>query len=234
MKKLVFLTGAGVSAESGFSTFRDAGGLWEQHPVEEVCTCEGWMRNPTRVNNFYNGLREQLIAAKPNAAHEHIAALEADFDVTVITQNVDDLHERAGSSRVVYLHGELMKACSSRDKENPFCLKTLSREHLRIDEGERAADGSLLRPYIVFFGEAVPRLEEAARIVEEADIFVIVGSSLVVYPAAGLLYNVRPGVPIYLIDPKDVEVPSAMAVTVIQDVATRGMARLAALLKAEA
>lgn len=231
MKKLVVLTGAGISAESGFATFRDSGGLWETHPVERVATPEGWMRDPDFVNEFYNGLRHQLMEARPNRAHEILAELERDFDVTVITQNVDDLHERAGSSRVIYLHGELMKACSSRDPENPYHIVSLDRDHLDIEPGQRAGDGSLLRPFIVWFGESVPKIELAAQAVMEADIFVIVGTSLVVYPAAGLIHYCRPGTPIYLIDPKEVQTPAGLPVTVIQDVATRGMACLKDILE---
>lgn len=231
MKKLVVLTGAGISAESGFATFRDSGGLWETHPVERVATPEGWMRDPDFVNEFYNGLRHQLVEARPNRAHEILAELERDYDVTVITQNVDDLHDRAGSSRVIYLHGELMKACSSRDPENPYHIVSLDRDHLDIEPGQRAGDGSLLRPFIVWFGESVPMIEPAAQAVMEADIFVIVGTSLVVYPAAGLINYCRPGTPIYLIDPKEVQTPAGLPVTVIQDVATRGMARLKDILE---
>ncbi|MDO4211358.1 MAG: NAD-dependent deacylase [Bacteroidales bacterium] len=233
MKKLVVLTGAGISAESGFATFRDSGGLWETHPVERVATPEGWYQDPDFVNEFYNGLREQLVDAKPNRAHEILAELEKDYDVTVITQNVDDLHERAGSSKVIYLHGELMKACSSRDPQNPFHIVTLDREHLTIEPGTKAGDGSLLRPYIVWFGESVPNIEPAAEEVMQADVFVIVGTSLAVYPAAGLIHYCRRDIPIYLIDPKEVATPSGFNVTVIQDVATKGMARLVEMLKAE-
>lgn len=231
MKKLVVLTGAGISAESGFATFRDSGGLWETHPVERVATPEGWFRDPDFVNEFYNGLRHQLLDAKPNRAHEILAELESDYEVTVITQNVDDLHERAGSSRVIYLHGELMKACSSRDPQNVHHVVTLDRDHLDILPGQKAGDGSLLRPYIVWFGESVPMIEPAAQAVMEADIFVIVGTSLVVYPAAGLIHYCRRDVPIYLIDPKEVQTPDGFDVIVIQDVATRGMASLREMLK---
>lgn len=231
MKKLVVLTGAGISAESGFATFRDSGGLWETHPVERVATPEGWYQDPEFVNEFYNGLRHQLIDAKPNRAHEILAELEKDYDVTVITQNVDDLHERAGSTKVIYLHGELMKACSSRDVDNPYHIVRLDRDHLDILPGQKAGDGSLLRPYIVWFGEAVPNIEPAAQKVMEADIFVIVGTSLAVYPAAGLIHYCRRDIPIYLIDPKEVTTPGGFDVTVIQDVATKGMAKLLEMLK---
>ena len=226
MKRLVILTGAGMSAESGFSTFRDAGGLWEQYPVEKVATPEGWQEDPNLVTDFYNGLRQQLVAARPNRGHEILAEMEQDYDVRIITQNVDDLHERAGSSRVIHLHGELMKVCSSRDPDNPHFIRTLPQTHLQVAHGERAGDGSLLRPWIVWFGEAVPRLTDAIAEVERADIFVIIGSSLNVYPAAGLVHYVPAGAPIYLIDPKEVQVPAHRAVEVIQEVASVGCQRL--------
>ena len=226
MKRLVILTGAGMSAESGFSTFRDAGGLWEQYPVEKVATPEGWQDDPNLVTDFYNGLRQQLVAARPNRGHEILAEMEQDYDVRIITQNVDDLHERAGSSRVIHLHGELMKVCSSRDPDNPHFIRTLPQTHLQVAHGERAGDGSLLRPWIVWFGEAVPRLTDAIAEVEQADIFVIIGSSLNVYPAAGLVHYVPNGAPIYLIDPKEVQVPAHRAVEVIQEVASVGCQRL--------
>lgn len=226
MKRLVILTGAGMSAESGFSTFRDAGGLWEQYPVEKVATPEGWQENPNLVTDFYNGLRQQLVAARPNRGHEILAEMEQDYDVRIITQNVDDLHERAGSSHVIHLHGELMKVCSSRDPDNPHFIRTLPQTHLQVAHGERAGDGSLLRPWIVWFGEAVPRLTDAIAEVEQADIFVIIGSSLNVYPAAGLVHYVPAGAPIYLIDPKEVQVPAHRAVEVIQAVASDGCEQL--------
>lgn len=226
MKKLVILTGAGMSAESGFETFRDAGGLWERYPVEKVATPEGWAADPDLVTDFYNGLRRQLVKAEPNDGHRLLAAMEADYDVCIVTQNVDDLHERAGSSNVIHLHGELMKVCSSRDPDHPKFIKTLPPDHLDVAHGERAGDGSLLRPWIVWFGEAVPNLEAAAREVEQADIFVIVGTSLNVYPAAGLVRYARPGVPVYLIDPKEVHVPGGRTVNVIKEVASKGVATL--------
>ena len=221
-----------MSAESGFSTFRDAGGLWERYPVEKVATPEGWAEDPGLVTDFYNGLRRQLLTAKPNRGHEIVAELEELFDVTVVTQNVDDLHERAGSSHVIHLHGELMKVCSSADPDDPRYWQTLTADNVEVPHGARAADGSLLRPWIVWFGEAVPNLELGADAAEAADIFVIVGSSLNVYPAAGLVRYVRPGRPVYLIDPKPVRVASRQPIEVIQDVATRGMEELARRLKA--
>ena len=226
MKKIVVLTGAGMSAESGFSTFRDAGGLWEHYPVEKVATPEGWAADPNLVTDFYNGLRRQLVNAQPNAGHIALAEMEKDFDVVVVTQNVDDLHERAGSTRVIHLHGELMKVCSSRDPDNPFHQRTLTPDTLEVSPGERAGDGSLLRPWIVWFGEPVPHLEIAAEETLSADAFVIIGSSLNVYPAAGLVAYTSPGVPIYLIDPKEVKVPTHLPVKVIREVASKGVRML--------
>lgn len=230
MKKLVFLTGAGMSAESGFSTFRDSGGLWERYPVEKVATPEGWMADPNLVTDFYNGLRKQLVTAQPNRGHELVAELEKKYEVCVVTQNVDDLHERAGSTHVIHLHGELMKACSSKDPDNPHCIITLPREQPEIAHGTRAKDGSLLRPWIVWFGESVPMLDAAADKVGDADIFVIVGTSLNVYPAAGLVRYVRHGTPIYLIDPKPVDVSTSGQITFIQEKASTGMEKLCELL----
>lgn len=229
-RKLVVLSGAGISAESGFATFRDSGGLWENHPVERVATPEGWAADPDYVNAFYNGLRQQLVTAQPNRGHQLLAELEEEWDVTIITQNVDDLHERAGSSHVVHLHGELMKVTSSQQPDNPDCITTLSAPHLNVLPGQRAADGSLMRPYIVWFGEAVPMIEHAAELVAQADVFVIVGTSLVVYPAAGLVYYAPQNCPIYLIDPNEVKVPSSKRITFIQQGAAAGITQLCALL----
>lgn len=222
-KKLVFLTGAGMSAESGFATFRDAGGLWEQYCVEDVASIEGWWHNPSLMLDFYNQMRHRLLTAKPNEGHQLVAALESHFDVTVVTQNVDDLHERAGSSRVIHLHGEAMKATSSDSPNDSRQIQTLTPDHLDIHLGDKALDGSQLRPYIVWFGEAVPKMEEAVEVVEQADIFVVIGTSLNVYPAAGLINYVHRGTPVYLIDPKEVHVPSSLQVTVIQKGASAGM-----------
>lgn len=232
MKKVVVLTGAGISAESGFSTFRDAGGLWEQYPVEKVATPEGWRENPSLVTQFYNGLREQLVAARPNRGHFAVAEMEQLWDVTVVTQNVDDLHERAGSSRVVHLHGELLKVCSSRDPDDPRYRRTLSPDRLRVEPGELAGDGSLLRPWIVWFGEAVPNLTMAAEAASQADAFVIVGSSLNVYPAAGLVGYVPPESPVFVVDPKEVRVPAHRQIEVVQDVASRGVDKVRERLEA--
>ena len=200
-KRLVILSGAGMSAESGISTFRDSNGLWNNYPVEQVATPEGFTANPQLVLDFYNYRRRELLKAAPNEGHKGLAALEQYFDVRIITQNVDNLHERAGSAQVIHLHGELMKSCSVKNKEKPF---DISPEHPDIHIGDKAPDGGQLRPFIVWFGEAVPMIEQAVRIVEACDIFVVIGTSLNVYPAAGLLNYVPTGQPIFLIDPKEV------------------------------
>lgn len=223
MKKLVVLTGAGISAESGLSTFRDAGGLWDNYPVEQVATPEGWARDPALVTRFYNNLRRQLLAARPSRAHRLLARLEAAYDVTVVTQNVDDLHERAGSTHVVHLHGELMKVCSSRDPDNPRFVRTLTPPDVEVAPGERAADGSLLRPWIVWFGEAVPQMSTACEAASAADVFLIIGTSLNVYPAAGLVQYVPAGTPVYVIDPKPVPVASSPHLHVLRTTASAGM-----------
>ena len=233
MKKLVILTGAGMSAESGISTFRDSGGLWEQYPVEQVATPEGYRANPKLVIDFYNARRKELQRVKPNRGHELIAELEKDFDVTVITQNVDNLHERAGSHHVIHLHGELTKVTSSRDPNNPAYIKELKPEEWEVKMGDLAADGSQLRPFIVWFGEAVPMIETAIGYAEQADIFVIIGTSLNVYPAAGLLYYVPADVPVYLIDPKEVAIASGRKVHVIKKGASEGMEELKNMLLKE-
>ena len=187
MKNLVILTGAGMSAESGISTFRDAGGLWDQYPVEQVATPEGYVANPQLVIQFYNERRKQLLQVKPNRGHELVAELEKYFNVTVITQNVDNLHERAGSSHVIHLHGELTKVTSTLQPNNPNYIKELKPEEFEVKIGDLAADGSQFRPFIVWFGESVPMIEKAIEYVETADVFLIIGTSLNVYPAAGLL-----------------------------------------------
>jgi NAD-dependent deacetylase len=201
MKKIAILTGAGMSAESGISTFRDSNGLWNNYPVEKVATPEGFRANPQLVLDFYNYRRRELLKAEPNEGHRELVRLEESFEVHIITQNVDNLHERAGSSHVIHLHGELMKSCSVKNTEKPFIL---SPENPDINLGDKAPDGGQLRPFIVWFGEAVPKIEEAIQYVESSDLFVIIGTSLNVYPAAGLLNYVRKGQPIFLIDPKEV------------------------------
>lgn len=233
MKKLVVLTGAGMSVESGLSTFRDADGLWENYPVARVATHEAWERDPVYVNNFYNMLRKKLLDAKPNEGHRLVAALERKYDVTVVTQNVDNLHEEAGSSHVIHLHGELMKTCSSRDVDNPRYWRIMKAGDTDVVPGEKAGDGSLLRPYIVFFGEAVPNISAAADHASQADVFVIIGTSLNVYPAAGLVQYVRPGTPVYLIDPKPVMAAGSHDVRHIMKGASEGMKELSEILLGE-
>lgn len=193
---IVVFTGAGVSADSGIATFRDSDGLWCNHSVEEVCTAEAMIYNRKGVIDFYNERRRELLEKKPNAAHTAIAALERHFPVQVITQNVDDLHERAGSTHITHLHGELTKLRSSRDESAIVPMEGWKQEY-----DARHPDGSLLRPFIVFFGESVPNLSKAIELTQKADIFIVVGTSLKVYPAASLLQYVRAGVPVYLVDP---------------------------------
>lgn len=224
--KLVVSTGAGISAESGITTFRDAGGLWENYPVMEVASADGFRRNPALVHDFYNARRKDLITKQPNAAHRALVELEKDYDVWVITQNVDDLHERAGSSHVLHLHGELMKIRSVSD---PDYIESLDIDHLSTTPETRGRNGDLMRPHIVFFQEPVPNIEKAVELTAEADIFVVIGTSLNVYPAAGLLHYVRHGVPVYYIDPNPA--PTPPGVTVIKATATEGMRRLAELLE---
>lgn len=230
MKKLVVLTGAGMSAESGISTFRDAGGLWDKYPVKQVATPEGYAANPQLVTDFYNERRKQLVTVKPNRGHKLVAEMEQFFDVTVITQNVDNLHERAGSSRVIHLHGELTKVTSSWQPNNPNYIRELKPEEYEVKIGDVATDGSQLRPFIVWFGEAVPMIETAIDYCEQADVFLIIGTSLNVYPAAGLLNYVPAHVPVYLIDPKQVPIASGRPVHVIQKGASEGMEELKRLL----
>lgn len=235
MKKIVVLTGAGVSAESGVSTFRDSDGLWENHKVEDVASIEGWYRNPSLVLDFYNARRAQLATVKPNAAHLAIAALEDEYKVTVVTQNVDNLHERAGSTKVVHLHGELTKVrpencCNDRDGYSEETVFDIGTDAIAL--GDLAPNGAQLRPHIVWFGEAVPKIEQAIDAVEAADILLIVGTSLQVYPAAGLYRYAGMDIPIYIIDPKDVAVRDGR-LTHIKDVATKGMEVFKNILKSK-
>lgn len=224
---LVVSTGAGISAESGISTFRDAGGLWENYPVMQVASAEGFARDPELVHHFYNERRKDLLKALPNAAHKALAELEKDYDVYIITQNVDDLHERAGSSKVLHLHGELMKIRSIR---NPEYTETLDIDHLETSPATRGKNGDPMRPHIVFFNEPVPNIEKAVELVHKADIFMVIGTSLVVYPAAGLIQCVRPGTPVYYIDPNPASVSGIPDLTVIKEPATKGMETLVKLL----
>ena len=196
MKKIVVFTGAGVSADSGLATFRDADGLWASYRIEDVCTPEALARNRALVIEFYNKRRKELLGVEPNAAHHAIAELEKHFDVEVVTQNVDNLHERAGSSRVTHLHGELMKLRSER---NPNLIVPIDSWEQKLED--RAEDGALLRPHIVFFGESVPMFDRACEIAATADIMIVVGTSLAVYPAAMLVRYAKPGVPVYVVDP---------------------------------
>ena len=219
MKTLVILTGAGMSAESGISTFRDAGGLWEKYRIEEVATPEAWATNPALVQEFYNARRKQLSEAQPNNGHKGLVELEQYFNVQIVTQNVDNLHERAGSSSVLHLHGELMKMRSSGPGQEVFEVQP---EKIEFSIHDKCPKGYPLRPHIVWFGEEVPEIGNAARIVEKADILVIIGTSMQVYPAAGLLHYAQPGIPMYLIDPNDVEIHSNR-VTVIRKGASEGV-----------
>lgn len=225
-KNLVILSGAGMSAESGISTFRDAGGLWDKYPVMQVASAEGYVRDPELVINFYNERRKQLLDVEPNAGHTELAELEKDFNVTVVTQNVDNLHERAGSTHIIHLHGELTKVCSTRDPYNPRYVRELKPEEYEVKMGDKAGDGSQLRPFIVWFGEAVPEIETAVNYVEKADIFVIIGTSLNVYPAAGLLNYVPRTAEVYLIDPKPVDTHSMRQIHIIQKGASEGVKEL--------
>ena len=220
-KRLVVLTGAGISAESGFKTFRDSGGLWETYSVEDVASIQGWYRNPKLMTDFYNDLRIQLEHAQPNDGHKVLAELEQYFDVQIITQNVDNLHEKAGSHHVLHLHGELTKA-RPVNNEN----KIIDIGYRKMEYDEKDSDGELLRPHIVWFGEAVPEITNAARLVRSADIFAVVGSSLVVYPAAGLIHDLRSSTRSYLIDPAEVDVPSWLNFRVIKEPASRGVAMM--------
>ncbi|MDH6308450.1 NAD-dependent deacetylase [Dysgonomonas sp. PFB1-18] len=226
MKHIVVLTGAGMSAESGIATFRDTGGLWEQHRIEDVATPEGFHKNPQLVLDFYNARRKAAFDAKPNGGHIGLAEMEADYKVSVITQNVDDLHERAGSTRVLHLHGELSKVRSTVD---PSLIYTLTPDNAEIHIGDKCEKGSQLRPHIVWFGEAVPAIEEAVRIVQKADVLVVIGTSLNVYPAAGLLNYAPPATPIYLIDPNEVKT-TLYGVHFIRKGASEGVAELRARL----
>ncbi len=221
MKNLVILTGAGMSSESGIRTFRDSGGLWEEYRVEEVATPEAWMRDPALVLRFYNERRRQLKDAKPNAGHQGVAALGKYFEVRVITQNIDDLHERAGSTGVLHLHGELTKA---RSTSNPWLIYNIG--YGDIKPGDLCGEGSQLRPHIVWFGEPVPMMEEAVKITSGADIFVVIGSSLNVYPAAGLINYAPATASLWLIDPKEVYVPVTRNVEIIKKGASEGVALL--------
>lgn len=217
-KKLVVFTGAGISAESGIKTFRDTGGLWEGHSIEEVATPEGWNKNPKKVLDFYNQRRRQLQEVLPNLAHQILAELEADFELTIITQNVDNLHERAGSSHIIHLHGELLKVRSTKDQT--YILDWTDD----LNWGDFDKFGNQLRPHIVWFGEEVPALEEALMMSQQADLFVVIGTSLQVYPAAGLVTFLNPKTPVFYIDPKAKKIPELQnPLELIPEIATVGM-----------
>jgi NAD-dependent deacetylase len=221
MKKLVVLTGAGISAESGLKTFREMGGLWEIYNVMEVASPKGWTNNQKLVLDFYNERRKQLLKAKPNTGHTGLVQLEKYFDVHIITQNVDDLHEKAGSTNVLHLHGYLNK---SRSTVDPELIYDIDGWELKL--GDTCEKGSQLRPHIVWFGEPVPAIEEAIEISEQADIFMVVGTSMLVYPAAGLIDYVRPGIPIYVIDPNEINVPAGRNIEIIKEKASVGVQQL--------
>jgi NAD-dependent deacetylase len=225
MKRLVVLTGAGKSQESGIKTFRDADGLWENHRIEDVATWEAWERNPELVNEFYNQRRRQLYEVEPNDAHYSLAKLEENYEVQIITQNVDDLHERAGSTNVLHLHGELKKVRSTID---PNIVFTLHGWELKM--GDQCEKGSQLRPHIVWFGEPVPNIMIATSMVQKADIFLVIGTSLKVYPAAGLLNYVPSHVSKYLIDPQAEPQYYTQNLTIIKDKATSGIRKFINLL----
>lgn len=220
-KRLVVFTGAGISAESGIRTFRDSGGLWEEYRIEDVATPEAWARDPALVLEFYNQRRRQVMAARPNAAHQFIADLQKKFDVQVITQNIDDLHERAGSKKVLHLHGEIMKARSTADETLVYPLTVPE-----IAAGDLCEKGSQLRPHIVWFGEMVPEMETANALAAGAELFVVIGTSLNVYPAAGLLNFVFPAVPKWFIDPGGFNLDYVRNLTHIRETAVKGVEQL--------
>lgn len=225
MKKIVVLTGAGISAESGIRTFRDSNGLWEEHRIEDVATFEAWQRNQELVLDFYNQRRRQLYEVKPNPGHCALVELENKYDVQIITQNVDDLHEQAGSTRVLHLHGELKKVRSTVDASLVYEL-----DGWELKKGDLCEKGSQLRPHIVWFGEVVPMIEPATVLSSEADIFIVIGTSLNVYPAAGLVHYIKPGTPVFLIDP-NAQMPGGVKnLTVFREFAGTGVPKLVKLL----
>jgi NAD-dependent deacetylase len=223
-KHIVVLSGAGISAESGLKTFRDSDGLWNGYDVYEVASPQGWDKNPKLVLDFYNDRRKDIAASKPNAAHIGLANLENDFDVTIVTQNIDDLHERAGSTKVLHLHGQIFQMRSVADEDTIFEIQG------DIKLGDKAADGAQLRPHIVWFGEAVPMMEKAAAVVQDCDYFVVVGTSLQVYPAASLLYYAPPYLPKFIIDKKIPVTEKTENLHIIEMPATTGVAELKRIL----
>lgn len=217
-KKIVVFSGAGMSAESGIKTFRDTGGLWEEYKIEDVATFEAWAKNQDLVLDFYNQRRKQVMEAKPNEAHQLVADLQKNFDVQVITQNIDDLHERAGSKKVLHLHGEIMKSRSTKNNNLVYPLK-----HWEIKAGDVCEVGSQLRPHIVWFGEDVPEMEKATKLAEDADIFITIGTSLNVYPAANLIHVVQNKIPKFLVDPGNFNLDYIKNLTIIKATAVEGM-----------
>ena len=226
MKKLVVLTGAGISAESGIPTFRDSDGLWEGFDVNEVATPEGWRRNPALVLDFYNQRRKRALEVSPNEGHRILAELEEFLEVTILTQNVDNLHERAGSTRVLHLHGSLFQSRSTVDESLVYDIKGWE-----LKMGDVCEKGSQLRPHIVWFGEMVPMLDTAAKAASQADIFLVVGTSMAVYPAAGLIHYVAADAPKFIVDPKTPDVGQIPNITVVQEKASTGMRRVKELLR---
>ena len=226
MKTLVVLTGAGMSAESGLKTFRDMGGLWEDYDVYEVASPGGWERDREMVIRFYNERRKQLLETSPNRGHFGLVELETDFNVQIVTQNIDDLHERAGSTSILHLHGELRKSRSTTDPTLVYDI-----DGWELNEGDLCEKGSQLRPHVVWFGEAVPAIEEAAKIVSTADFLVIIGTSMNVYPAAGLINHVPENSPIYIIDPNEVSIPGYSRIKVIRKKAGEGVDELISILQ---
>ena len=221
-KKIVVFSGAGMSAESGIKTFRDTGGLWEEYKIEDVATFDAWLKNQDLVLDFYNQRRKQVMEVKPNEAHKLVAELQKQFDVQVITQNIDDLHERAGSQKVLHLHGEIMKGRSTVKHDLVYELK-----HWEIKSGDVCEVGSQIRPHIVWFGEAVPEMEKATELAEEADIFITIGTSLNVYPAANLIHVVPAHIPKFLVDPGDFNLDYIKNLSIIKATAVEGMKILA-------
>lgn len=225
MEKLVVLTGSGISAESGLKTFRDMGGLWEKYDVTEVASPEAWERDPELVLRFYNERRKQLLETEPNAGHQALVDLEEYFEVHIITQNIDDLHERAGSSRVLHLHGEIRKARSTGDENLIYDI-----EGAELNMGDTCEKGYQLRPHVVWFGEAVPAISQAASLAQQADVFAVVGTSLMVYPAAGLVDFVEPQVPLFLVDPNTVNPSRSEQVHFIRENASTGVPKMKEIL----
>lgn len=226
--KIVVLTGAGISVESGIKAFRSEDGLWENYPVEDVATHSAWFRNPKLILDFYNNMRTQLQSKEPNRAHKCLAEKESIYDIQIITQNVDNLHEKAGSTKVLHLHGELTKACSSKDENDTSTFVEIGYNEIKM--GDKASDGSQLRPQIVFFEEAVPNISLANQYAREADIMIVIGTSMQVYPAAGVVSFVKEGTPIYFIDPNP-HISPIKNLTIIAEPASTGVDKAFAMIE---